>query len=70
MKVPVEGNPGYYRDTESGAIINCSDSEFQAYLNQKQKKLSEISEFNNLKSEVSELKEMMKIIISKLDTNS
>lgn len=70
MRIPVEGNPGYYRDSESGAIINCSDSEFQAYLNHKQKKLSELSEFNNLKNEVSELKEMMKTIISKLDANS
>lgn len=70
MRIPVEGNPGYYRDSESGAIINASDSEFQAYLNEKKRRTSELSEFNALKNEVSELKDMMKIIISKLDANS
>jgi len=70
MKIPVEGNPGYYRDSESGAIINDSDSEFQAYLNEKKRRVSELSEFNTLKNEVNELKDMMKIIISKLDANS
>lgn len=70
MRIPVEGNPGYYRDSESGAIINASDSEFQAYLNEKKRRTSELSEFNALKNEVNELKDMMKIIISKLDANS
>ena len=70
MKIPVEGNPGYYRDSESGAIINDSDSEFQAYLNEKKRRVSELSEFNTLKNEVNELKDIMKIIISKLDANS
>lgn len=70
MKIPVEGNPGYYRDSESGAIINDSDSEFQAYLNEKKRRTSELSQFNALKNEVDELKDMMKIIISKLDANS
>lgn len=70
MKIPVEGNPGYYRDSESGAIINDSDSEFQSYLNEKKRRTSELSEFNALKNEVNELKDMMKIIISKLDANS
>lgn len=70
MKIPVEGNPGYYRDSESGAIINDSDSEFQAYLNEKKRRTSELSQFNALKNEVNELKDMMKIIISKLDANS
>ena len=70
MRIPVEGNPGYYRDSESGAIINASDSEFQAYLNEKKRRTSELSEFNTLKNEVNELKDMMKIIISKLDANS
>ena len=70
MKIPVEGNPGYYRDSESGATINDSDSEFQSYLNEKKRRTSELSEFNALKNEVNELKDMMKIIISKLDANS
>lgn len=70
MKIPVEGNPGLFRDSESGAIINCSDSEFDSYLQAKKRKIMEKQEFENLKNEVSELKDMMRLIISKLDTNS
>ena len=38
MKGPVEGNPGLYRDSKSGAILNCSDTEFQKYLELKELK--------------------------------
>lgn len=70
MKVPVEGNPGLFRDSETGAIINCSDREFEEYINAKNKKLIENTEFDNLKHEVKELKDMMKLIISKLDATT
>lgn len=70
MRIPVEGNPGLFRDSESGAIINCSDSEFNSYLESKNKKLEEKKEFDILKNEVGELKDMMKLIISKLDSSS
>lgn len=70
MRIPVEGNPGLFRDSESGAIINCSDSEFDSYLEAKKRKMSEKKEFDDLKNEVSELKDMMKLILSKLDSNS
>lgn len=76
MKIPVEGNPNLYRDINSGAIVNGSDSEFQKYLELKEIKLKEISEMNELKSQISEIdqlkndvneiKDMMKIILSKL----
>ena len=62
MKLQVEGNPGLYRDSESGAIINYSDSELQSYLELKKKKLAEQEEIQRLKSDVSEIKDMMKII--------
>lgn len=35
MKIQVEGNPHLYRDLETGAIINCSDIEFNSYLQNK-----------------------------------
>ena len=70
MKLQVEGNPGLYRDSESGAIINYSDSELQSYLELKKKKLAEQEEIQRLKSDVSEIKDMMKIILSKLDSSS
>jgi len=80
MKIPVEGNPNLYRDIESGAILNCSDIEYMNYQENKKRKLKELDELHNLKlkidqidklnSDVDEIKDMMKLILSKLDSNS
>ena len=78
--LPVDGNPGLYRDTYSRAIIDCSDTNFNSYLQLKKRKILEVNEMNKLKgevnqiedikNEVAELKGMMELILSKLDTNS
>jgi hypothetical protein len=80
MKIPVEGNPGLYRDSGSGAILNCSDIEFQKYLELKEIKKreveemkqikSQVQEIDQLKNDVNEIKDIMKLILSKLDHNS
>jgi CRISPR/Cas system CMR-associated protein Cmr5 small subunit len=80
MKIQVEGNPHLYRDLESGAIVNCSDIEFNSYIESKKRKIEEINQINhlknqvdqidNLKNEISEIKDMMHLILSKLDSNS
>jgi hypothetical protein len=78
--IPVEGNTGLYRDQVSGAILNCSDNDFDSYLQLKQRKIQEVEEFNsvknkiseidNIKSELNDMKDMIKLILSKLDSNS
>lgn len=80
MLIPVKGNNGLFRDKNTSAILNCSDSDYQQYLEVKNTKIKEvvqmnemtekINEIDQLKSDVSEIKDMMKLIISKLDTNS
>lgn len=70
MKVPVEGHSGFYRDSVSGAILNCNDSEYNNYLKTKELKVREKQEIENLKNDVNEIKDMMKLILSKLDSNS
>ena len=67
MNIKVKDSGSLYRDEESGAILNCSDSEYDNYLKLKQKKLQEANEMNKLKDDVDELKSMMKLILSKLD---
>ena len=67
MKIKVKDSGSLYRDEESGAILNCSDSEYDNYLKLKQKKLQEANEMDKLKDDVDELKSMMKLILSKLD---
>ena len=67
MKIKVKDSGSLYRDEESGAILNCSDSEYDNYLKLKQKKMQEANEMDKLKDDVDELKSMMKLILSKLD---
>ena len=66
-KIKVKDSGSLYRDEESGAILNCSDSEYDNYLKLKQKKLQEANEMDKLKDDVDEWKSMMKLILSKLD---
>jgi hypothetical protein len=80
MLVPVKGNMGLFRDPSSSAILNCSDSDYEKYIELKNIKINEsnklndmnekINEIQDLKTEVNELKEMMKLILSKLDSDS
>ena len=66
-KVKVKDSGSLYRDQESGEILNCSDSEYNNYLKLKQQKIGEQEEMDKLKDDVGELKDMMKLILSKLD---
>ena len=66
-KIKVKDSGSLYRDEESGAILNCSDSEYSSYLKLKEKKMKEVSEMDKLKDDVDKLKDMMKLILSKLD---
>ena len=67
MKLKVKDSGSLYRDEESGAIINCSNSQYDEYLKLKEHKMKEVSEMDKLKDDVDELKDMMKLILSKLD---
>lgn len=78
--IPVEGNVGLFRDENSKAVLNCSDSEYQKYLELKEHRLKEwqrldkmdkkINEIEDLKNELSELKSIMKDLVSHLQSNS
>ena len=80
MLIPVEGNKGLFRDKNTKAILNCSDSDYQEYLEVKNTKIKEavkmnemtekVNEIDQLKSDVNEMKDMMKLILSKLDSES
>ena len=67
MKLKVKDSGSLYRDEESGAIINCSNSQYDEHLKLKEQKMKEVSEMDKLKDDVDELKDMMKLILSKLD---
>ena len=66
-RVKVKDSNSLYRDEESGAILNCNDTAYNNYLKMKENKMKEVSEMDKLKDDVDELKDMMKLILSKLD---
>ena len=67
MKLKVKDSGSLYRDEESGAILNCSNTQYDEYLKLKEQKMKEVSEMDKLKDDVDELKDMMKLILNKLD---
>ena len=66
-RIKVKDSNSLYRDEDSGAILNCNDAAYDNYLKMKQNKLNEVDEMDKLKDDVDELKDMMKLILSKLD---
>ena len=60
--IPVENHPGLYRDTSSNAIINTSKPSTSA----RQMALQRNKELEDLKTEVKELKDLVKQMIERL----
>ena len=70
-KIPVEGHQNFYRDGDSGAIVNSSTSEYETYLSLKKikeeesKKATTMEEdLANLKGEINEIKSLLKELVS------
>ena len=65
--IRVEGHKHLYRDEKTGAIINCDTSGYMRYKKMRNKKLTEKSEIDALKSEIDTLKGLLtELIINKL----
>ena len=65
--IRVEGHKHLYRDEKTGAIINCDTSGYMRYKKMKNKKITEKSEIDALKSEIDTLKGLLnELIINKL----
>tara|TARA_A100001201_G_scaffold127837_1_gene112692 strand:+ start:1047 stop:1256 length:210 start_codon:yes stop_codon:yes gene_type:complete len=63
---PVEGHTSLKRDNYSSAIINTDADSYNSYMSQRDRKLKERQEIENLKKDVGEIKDMMKLILDKL----
>ena len=61
--IPIEGHPNLFRDEKSGAIVNYDTLEYESYLRMKKKKVDEQQEIENLKLEVSEIKNLLMELI-------
>lgn len=59
-KVKVEGHSSLYRDVNSGAVINSNRAEYEKYMRAKANREGMITEINNLKHELDEIKQLLK----------
>lgn len=70
--VKIEGKDGLVRDISTRAIINTNRSEYQNYINRRDAALSKQRQFeehseeiNNIKTELSDIKQMLLLLINK-----
>jgi|TARA_Y100000114_G_C11617096_1_gene257891 hypothetical protein len=57
--IKVQGYPGLYRDENTGAIVNCNDSEYKHRLNKINAVDSQREEINRLRNELDEIKSLL-----------
>jgi len=67
--IPIEGHSNLFRDESSGAIVNIDTVEYERYLKVKKKKTEEKQEIENLKLEVSEIKNLLMELINETRRN-
>lgn len=62
----VQGHSDLYRDETTGAIVNVS-SEYDKYIQKRNLRQAQKQEMDELKTEISDIKNMMSIILEKLN---
>ena len=63
----VEGHENLGSDPKSNAIINTDKTGYQQYIQAREKNKLNVSETQELKNEINELKEMLKLLVEKND---
>ena len=56
----VDGHKNLYRDDSSGAIVNTDTISYKQYMRLKEKKKNEKQEIDRLRSELDEIKSLLK----------
>ena len=60
--IPVKGHKNLYRDEDSGAIINHDNEGYSQYIQLKESKKSQKEELDRMKSDIEEIKTLLKQI--------
>lgn len=66
--VPIEGNPSLIKDTESKAILNVNVEAYKAFKkrrDEERKTRNAVNEIDNIKKDVNEIKDMLKLLLSR-----
>ena len=65
-KLKVEGQDGLVRDTKTGAILNINSTEVEQARERKRLRRQKDKEFEDLKNEVGEIKDLLHKLIERL----
>ena len=57
--IPVKDQDGFFRDSETGAIINNNSSGYESYVNNRDRLLSEKERIDKLESDIGDIKRML-----------
>ena len=68
--IKVEGHSNLVRDTSTGAILNINKDEISASRKRKLERKQKEKDFEDLKNEVGDIKNMLNKIIEKLDVSN
>jgi len=70
--IPVEGKDGFYRDSKTNAIVNKNHLEYQSYVSNREKLLSDKErivnleiELGDIRSDLDEIKSLLKMVIQR-----
>ena len=57
--IRVEGEKNLYREASSGAIVNKDTQGYSQYLSEKQRRMNDKKELEDVKNELSEIKKLL-----------
>ena len=57
--IPVKDQSGFFRDSETGAIINNNSNDYDTYVSNRDKLLSEKERIDKLESDIGDIKRML-----------
>lgn len=67
--IQVEGHKNLFRNSETGAIINMDNTEYESYIMLREQRKKEKLEIETLKNEVGEIKALLKELINESKRN-
>ena len=68
--VRIEGSKDLVKDEETCAVLNSNETEIEAAKIRKEQRVEKENEFETLKNDVGELKDMMKQILEKMNKDA
>jgi len=63
--IPVQGHKHLYRDENSGAIVNNDSQSYLQYIAMRDKRKNEENELKRLRSDIDEIKFLLKEVLNK-----